>query len=167
MDNSKGIKKEIIKQSSVDAIRNYWKGRKRPPITEKHRKSLSEAHKGQVAWNKGLKGFLAGTKHPWMAKGKDHYNWKGGISTYGYPKEWKTRFLDSIRERDNFICQECGIHQDELDFGQVKKLDVHHIDYNKENCDPRNLISLCRSCHVKTNVNREYWINYFNNKNYE
>lgn len=30
------------------------------------------AKKGNVPWNKGLKGFMAGNKH---------YNWKGGIST--------------------------------------------------------------------------------------
>jgi len=30
----------------------------------------------------------------------------------------------------------------------------------------KNLISLCKSCHMKTNCNREYWINYFS-KMYE
>jgi len=66
---------------------------------------------------------------------------------------------ESIRTRDNFICQECGIHQDELD----RNLDVHHIDYNKDNLDPNNLISLCRTCHIKTNFNREDWQEYFEN----
>jgi len=42
-----------------------------------------------------------------------------------------------------------------------KQLDVHHINYNKKNCDINNLVSLCRSCHMKTNFNREYWIKYF------
>jgi hypothetical protein len=44
---------------------------------------------------------------------------------------------------------------------RFKKLDVHHIDYDKKNGDPRNLVSLCKSCHIKTNYNREYWIEYF------
>lgn len=39
---------------------------------------------------------------------------------------------------------------------------VHHIDYNKLNCNPNNLITLCKSCHMKTNFNREYWLDYFN-----
>jgi len=119
--------------------------------------------KGQIPWNKGLKGYLPVKKHDWMPKGEDHYNWKGGRSTYGYPKEWNTTFLDSIRQRDSYVCQLCGIHQDELSIGQVKKLDVHHIDYNKDNCDPSNLLSLCRNCHVKTNYNRKYWRDYFKN----
>ena len=37
----------------------------------------------------------------------------------------------------------------------------NHIDYDKDNLDPKNLISLCKSCHMKTNHNRAYWINYF------
>lgn len=35
--------------------------------------------------------------------------------------------------------------------------DVHHIDYDKKNNNPENLITLCHSCHAKTNSNREYW----------
>ena len=31
------------------------------------------------------------------------------------------------------------------------KLSVHHVDYNKQNSVPDNLISLCRGCHIKTN----------------
>ncbi len=79
-----------------------------------------------------------------------------------YPEEWNERLKESIRQRDNYTCQECGLHQDELE-GRFKKLDVHHIDYDKDNLDPKNLITLCKGCHVKTNYNREYWIEYFQN----
>jgi len=37
---------------------------------------------------------------------------------------------------------------------------VHHIDYNKKNCNLDNLITLCINCHAKTNYNREYWKEY-------
>jgi len=40
----------------------------------------------------------------------------------------------------------------------------HHIDFNKKNNNPNNLISLCRSCHGQTNFNRDNWINYFQEK---
>jgi hypothetical protein len=40
-------------------------------------------------------------------------------------------------------------------------LHVHHIDYVKEHCDPQNLIALCRSCHMKTNADREFWMGLF------
>ena len=53
------------------------------------------------------------------------------------------------------ICQKCS------KYGNV----VHHIDYDKENNNPNNLISLCRNCHAQTNFKREYWTNYFKNEN--
>ncbi len=34
----------------------------------------------------------------------------------------------------------------------------NHIDYNKKNSNLNNLITLCGSCHTKTNTNRNYWI---------
>ncbi len=46
-------------------IGDWSKGR---VISDKHRENLSESHKGQVAWNKGLKGVQSstrkGTKQP-------------------------------------------------------------------------------------------------------
>lgn len=119
--------------------------------------------KGQQPWNKGLKGYLPVQNHSWMPKRENHWNWRGGLSRYGYTGDWNDELTNAIRERDGFVCQECGIHQEELT-GRIKKLDVHHIDYNKENCDPKNLVSLCRSCHVKTNINRKYWVVYFQQK---
>ena len=40
-------------------------------------------------------------------------------------------------------------------------INVHHIDYDKNNSNPNNLIVLCKGCHAKTNFNREYWGSYF------
>jgi hypothetical protein len=40
-------------------------------------------------------------------------------------------------------------------------LHIHHIDYDKKNCNPDNLIALCHSCHMQTNHHREFWKNYF------
>lgn len=40
----------------------------------------------------------------------------------------------------------------------------HPIDYNKKNCDPINLITLCLECHGKTNYKRDYWIEFFKSK---
>jgi len=85
--------------------------------------------------------------------GKNHPFWKGGISYGEYPFEWTDSLKHKIRERDKFTCQICGKN------GFV----VHHIDYNKKNCNPNNLITLCRKCHRKTNDNRNYWIKFFKN----
>lgn len=61
-----------------------------------------------------------------------------------YPLQWNEKFKWVIRERDGFVCQECG----EVEEGRAHH--VHHIDYDKQNLDPINLITLCPSCHGRT-----------------
>ena len=87
--------------------------------------------------------------------GEKAVNWKGGLSFEPYNNNWTDTLKRSIRERDNYICQVCS------KYGWV----IHHIDYNKKNCSPENLICLCKSCHAKTNHNRNKWIEYFKNVN--
>ena len=93
---------------------------------------------------------------------KNNPNWQGGKSLELYPQDWNETLKQSIRERDGYLCQLCGVHQEEL-IGRFEKLDIHHIDYSKINCNPDNLVTLCRECHIKTNFNREYWIDLFKN----
>jgi len=93
-------------------------------------------------------------------RGENHCCWQGGKSFEPYPPDWIEDLREVIRKRDKYTCQICEIHQDELE-GRFKKLAVHHIDYNKNNLSPENLISLCKGCHSKTNFNRDYWTRYF------
>lgn len=92
-----------------------------------------------------------------LAKGKNNPNWNNGSSFEPYPLEWNRAYKEQIRERDNYTCQVCGCPET----GCLQKLHVHHIDYNKKNIDPINLISLCQFCHMKTNYNRDYYFAYF------
>ncbi len=92
--------------------------------------------------------------------GERNPGWQGGISKLPYTQDWTDDLRDAIRKRDGHKCQLCSIDQVNLSI----LLDVHHIDYNKENCDPENLISLCKSCHIKTNRNRDKWAAYFGRK---
>lgn len=73
--------------------------------------------------------------------GSNSHAWKGPNkrASEEYSPEWTPKLRYLIRRRDDFKCQNCGIHK--------RGLDVHHIDKDKWNCDPSNLISLCRSCH--------------------
>ncbi len=142
----------------------FQKGKK---FSEEHKKRLSIAFRGNTN-GKGNKGKRLTEEHKRKIgeaeKGKKHWNWKGGTTLENYSNDWTDTLKEAIRQRDDYICQECGIHQDEL-INWVKKLDIHHIDYDKKNCNPNNLISLCRKCHLRTNYNRNYWINYFKNAN--
>ena len=45
--------------------------------------------------------------------------------------------------------------------GEQSKLCLHHIDYNKENCNSENLITLCKSCFATVNVNKDFWKYFF------
>lgn len=87
--------------------------------------------------------------------GKNNFNWNGGSSFIGYSVDWTISLKRSIRERDKYLCKVCGEPQGDTAH------DVHHIDYDKTNCDPKNLITLCHRCHMKTNVRRDYWKKYF------
>ena len=88
-----------------------------------------------------------------LRSGDKSYLWKGGKSFEPYDKCFNNKFKRAIRKRDNQVCMLCGIHREKL----RRALDVHHIDYNKLNTFPQNCISLCQSCHTKTNENREEW----------
>lgn len=86
---------------------------------------------------------------------ENHPAWRGGVSFEHYPIEFDKSLKLKVRNRDGNICQnpECN--------KKIKNGDVHHIDYIKENCCEKNLITLCKSCHTKTNANREYWKNFY------
>lgn len=83
--------------------------------------------------------------------GDENPNWRGGGSFEPYPIEWTSAFRENIRERDGHTCQICdGRHTS-------RRMPVHHIDYNKKNIDPMNLVTLCGKCHARTNFKRDRW----------
>jgi len=90
-------------------------------------------------------------------RGENHPNWQGGKSFEPYGLEFNSEIRQQIRERDNFTCQECNYTEDQLG----RTLSIHHIDYDKRNNDPENLVSLCNSCHSQTNFSRADWTEYF------
>jgi len=76
-------------------------------------------------------------------RGERNHNWKGGITFQPYSVDWTATLRRSIRERDHYRCRMCGEPQGE------KALAVHHLDANKQNCNPDNLATLCGRCHRK------------------
>jgi 5-methylcytosine-specific restriction endonuclease McrA len=80
--------------------------------------------------------------------GENNFNWKGGYTPY-YGPNWRQQ-RRTVRHRDNYTCQRCGITENELG----KQLDVHHIrrfgdfsDYREAN-KSKNLICYCPTCHL-------------------
>ncbi len=92
--------------------------------------------------------------HSLKMTGSGNTNWQDGIGKSPYEWKFNNKLKNEIRTRDNFRCKLCG--------NEVKKikgwgLAIHHIDYNKQNSNPNNLISLCNKCHGFTHYNREQW----------
>lgn len=91
-------------------------------------------------------------------------NWVDGRSNFPYPLEFNDKLKTKIRKRDNLTCQKCGITEEEHLIIKKRKLDVHHIDYNRENCKENNLITLCNECNNLVNKNKKHWKRVFKEK---
>ncbi len=99
---------------------------------------------------------MRGKNNPMFEIGKNHPNWRGGCTKEGYCEEWRTKDLkEHVLDRDYYKCQnlQCENKSD--------RLCVHHINYNKKDCDPWNLITTCFSCNSIANYNREWWNSYY------
>ena len=131
------------------------KDKKTGALSEEHRNKIKKANKGKITSPKTI-----------FKKGKNHPNFNNYSSFEPYGLEFNNQLREQIRIRDQFRCQQCFRHQNELydKKGKKYKLHIHHIDYNKKNNNPENLISLCRNCHTQTNFKREDWEHYFQNK---
>ena len=66
-----------------------------------------------------------------------------------FSKDLKRR----IKRRDNFTCQVCGITEARY----RRKLDIHHIDYNKGNNSETNLITLGPGVALPADRDRHLW----------
>lgn len=132
--------------------------------TDERVKKQSETQKLTHKDFSGENNPFYGKKHSEEFRKRQSLN-KGGTGipyeNREYPAEWTEKLRESIRQRDNHICQYCGMTEEEHRDIYERKLDVHHIDYIKKNCDPKNLISLCFQCHKRTLYHRPYWISFF------
>lgn len=89
--------------------------------------------------------------------GSGNYNWRGGIQAEPYCDIWIDKeYKKSIKNRDGNKClnPECS--------KTSNIICLHHIDYNKKNCHPFNLITICQSCNSKANKDREWHFFWYN-----
>jgi hypothetical protein len=82
------------------------------------------------------------------------------LSGKEYHPDWN-KIRKEIYERDNWECQECG---EKCHNTAKRKIQCHHIDFDITNNISSNLITLCASCHCKTNFHKTDWIEYYKKK---
>ena len=124
----------------------------RAALGEKHQPMLK--HKHSVETRQRISESLRSS--PNVLRGPVHPGWKGGVANFPYGPEMKESLKAAIRFRDGNLCRLCGGLEPILG----RRLSVHHIDYDKRNYDPQNLLSLCSKCHGKVSGdvrNRNLW----------
>ena len=151
------------------AISLIWKGKNRPPFSEKWRKNMSKAQKGRklsaerikklkqrIPWNKGI---------PWDKKTKikisqGHLSKNGGIRKKKQERNdsayWEWRL--NVWKRDNFKCrinnQDCK-----------GRIIAHHIlpwrDFPELRYEINNGITLCQAHHPRVRAEEKQLIPIF------
>lgn len=127
-----------------------WKGGPEKRICEQCGKTFKIAK--SALRRKGHGRFCSRVCHDTWQTGENAPGWRGGKSFEPYGHRFNRILKERIREQQGRKCALCSKRQ------RLKKLNVHHIDYNKKNNSPDNLIALCTSCHGSTNSRRDYWI---------
>jgi DNA-directed RNA polymerase subunit RPC12/RpoP len=126
-----------------EKIAAAWTDEKREAARERGRKYAADKE-----WRLRIANALSGENNP---------RWQGGITGQKYTPGFDKTLKRSVRERDLFTCQLCGMTEDELGY----RLSIHHADYDKSNHDPLNLFATCKRCNSLVNTNREVWQAYF------
>jgi len=85
-----------------------------------------------------------------LHSGCNNPNWKGGTRNEKYPSEFYA-IRASILALDGY---QCAVP---LCVTNDTRVSVHHIDFDKKNCSPLNLIAACPSCNSRANFDREIW----------
>ena len=116
------------------------------PRTEEVKRKIGAARKGRLHSDEAKKRISDSCAGKYVKE--NNPNWRGGVSVVHYTKEWTKRLRNEIKQRDDYHCQLCDCNDN---------LHIHHINYNKKDCSPINLITLCKCCHMKTNFDRDYW----------
>jgi len=161
---NKGLTKEIDRRIQLYGLKGGI-ARTGQKLSEETKAKMSKLRKGKPKseeWKKKI-GLANIHLKKFQGSGPKNANWKGGISFEPYSHEFNEKLKKQIKIRDNFTCQLCREFIPRF-ISKEKCLAIHHIDYNKKNNNPENLISLCNYCNSTVNKSREEWTTNFREK---
>jgi 5-methylcytosine-specific restriction endonuclease McrA len=158
---TKGLSQAAIAElagASTHTIR-FWIG--------KHhlQKPLGSWSTGKTPWNKGLhyqsrvaKSAAEREAARQRMKGAGNHRWRGGISSQAVAlRRCVNALRPTVYARDSHCCRLCG--------KRGGHLSIHHIlpvwARPELVCDPENMVTLCRCCHLKVNHHEEDYIEVF------
>ena len=134
-------RKRIFTKQHKERLAKAQTGKK---YSKESREKMSKSHLGHIPWNKGipmdedLKTKISITKT------------KCRINNNGYCDQWfDFEYREDCRKK---YCEKCKINEVRKigsDGRNYTNLHLHHEDFDKKNCHPDNLITLCNSCHTK------------------
>jgi hypothetical protein len=114
-----------------------------------------KGHNHNIGWNSWQQGHrcptCANINNSITKIGNGNPSWKGGMSCEPYCPIWSDKeYKEDIKLRDKYKCLNPYCSK------KSSKLHIHHIDYNKKNCHPSNLITICNSCNSMANKDRNW-----------
>jgi endogenous inhibitor of DNA gyrase (YacG/DUF329 family) len=135
-------------------ISNSEKGERNPFYGRKHtretRDKIKIARSKQIFSEESKIKILEALKQCWK-NGKDHWNWKGGITpinqTIRHSLEYKL-WRTAVFERDNYTCRFCGQKGGILEADHIKPFSL----YPELRLAIDNGRTLCRDCHKTTDT---------------
>lgn len=135
------------KRKMSKAKLGVYDGKNNPMYGKTHSKEVRE----KISNSRIVSGVAAMCNNP---------NWRDGTSFRGYCPIFKDEeFRKHIFDRDGNICLNPTCRTKIIP--KINPLNIHHIDYDKENCVFENLVLVCHSCNCKANFNRKWWTEWY------
>ena len=139
-------------QGRREKLISTWKKRGHPWTNRSHTKK-SRAKMRKARLGKELPDEIRANMSK-AQSGENNPAWRGGIRHDPYcPIFSDPGFKEMIFKRDGYECQNhiCWKSCEHL------PLIPHHINYDKQDCDTKNIITVCWSCNSRANTNRKFW----------
>ncbi len=124
-------------------------GRKGKPLSEAHKRRISETMTGRTYSEERKRNASEGRKGKYM--GSDNHSWRGGVSKIPTNKRRNMALIEIFRARSSdevLRCHFCNEAVTKLEGIARDAVAIHSLDGNHENWDPANKVPTHWGCHI-------------------